>query len=159
MTPFADAWKEQYGGKMPMEPHARPLREAFESLGAEESLRRWKIYLAQALPQYASAARFAATLAAWASLASSNGNGVDPAAIALFRRYATHGLLTRLPRDEYVRIGGEMVGAGFYKTVDEVLDELRITQPWTLNDCNDDRRAAKIIADRLAAARTVRKVS
>lgn len=81
-----------------------------------------------------------------------NGNGVDPAAMTLFQRYATHGLLTRMPSDDYHRIGGEMVGEGLYPNIDAFLNELRITKPWTLNDYTDDRKAAREIAIRLKTA-------
>jgi hypothetical protein len=50
---------------MPIKPNARALREAFDALGADEALTRWRCYLSQTEAQYASAARFAATLDAW----------------------------------------------------------------------------------------------
>lgn len=65
LTPFADAWQEMYGGKMSIEPATRPLKAACESLGAEETLRRFEIYVSQTPAQFASPARFASTLNEW----------------------------------------------------------------------------------------------
>jgi hypothetical protein len=65
VTPFEFAWKDCYGGKMPIKPNTRALREAVDALGAEQALERWINYLRQTEAQYASAARFAAPLDAW----------------------------------------------------------------------------------------------
>jgi len=67
ITPFAEVWKDLYGGSMPIEPNLRPLKNAVESLGADEALRRWENYLSATPGRYANGARFAATLNDWAS--------------------------------------------------------------------------------------------
>lgn len=73
ITPFANVWEELYGGRMPVEPNVRPLKEAVDKLGAEEAARRWEIYLAQTSAKYASAARFASTLNEWETPAKPGG--------------------------------------------------------------------------------------
>jgi hypothetical protein len=65
ITPFADAWKDMHGGLMSIEPSVRPLKATVDSLGAEEALRRWEIYLDQTPARFANAAKFAATLNEW----------------------------------------------------------------------------------------------
>jgi hypothetical protein len=65
LTPFADAWRERFGGPMPIEPALRPLSERRAEHGDEETLRRWRNYLAVATPEYVSAARFASTWDRW----------------------------------------------------------------------------------------------
>lgn len=65
VTPFANVWEELYGGRMPIDPNLRPLKEAVDKLGADEALRRWEIYLCQNPGRFASAARFASTLNEW----------------------------------------------------------------------------------------------
>lgn len=82
------------------------------------------------------------------------GPGVDPHAMGLWQRYKALRLLTMKPREEYHQIGAKLVTEGLYATVDEFLDELRVTQPWTLNNVGaDDRKGAQGIASRLAAAK------
>jgi hypothetical protein len=80
--------------------------------------------------------------------------GVAPAilgqAATLWQRYAAHQLLTRWPREEYERIGGELVKAGAYPSVPAFLDELRITQPWNLSGAKSDGAAINLIAARLS---------
>lgn len=65
MTPFADAWCDRYGGDMPIKPAVRPLRALVDEHGADETLRRWTIYLAATEGAYANAARFASTWGEW----------------------------------------------------------------------------------------------
>lgn len=149
ITPFAEAWLAAYGGPMPIEPALRPLRQVVKAHGAEEVLRRWTVYLAGTEGQYASASRFASTWDSWSAAGDPRGGaqkraaaiGVAPAAMAeavtLWERYARRGLLQRLPRDEYDQIGKHAVADGEYASVEAFLEELRVTQPWSIQAKND----------------------
>lgn len=75
-------------------------------------------------------------------------------ALALWERYKSARLLSRLPRDEYERIGHELVAAGTYSSLTAFLDELRITQPWTL-DAKTDGYAINELSRRLAVPQKV----
>ena len=86
LTPFAEAWEGQYGGKMPVGPSTRPLGAAVKALGADEALRRWEIYLAQTEAQYANAARFASTLGAWTVPAAPHANDGTAGESTSYRR-------------------------------------------------------------------------
>lgn len=80
--------------------------------------------------------------------------GVAPAvlgqAATLWQRYAQHQLLTRWPREEYERIGGDLVKAGAYSSLDVFLAELRVTQPWNMGSAKTDGAAINLIATRLS---------
>jgi hypothetical protein len=65
MGPYLTAWKEQYGGKIEGGVIGRYLAPLHNELGAEETLRRWTIYLRHTEAKYANPSRFASTPDAW----------------------------------------------------------------------------------------------
>jgi hypothetical protein len=65
ITPYAEAWREQYQGEMSIGPATRPLSKLRKDFGEEETLKRWRHYLAATEALYASPARFAATFGTW----------------------------------------------------------------------------------------------
>lgn len=155
ITPFADAWRTQYGGDMPIKPATRPLKALVDEWGADETRRRWAIYLAATDGAYANPARFASTFGEWnkakvRSGTSSHGAPALAQAEVLWLRYKEHGLTRRLPMAEFRRIGSELSKAGQYPDIETFLAELRVTQPWTLSDAKTDRWAVEQIAVRLA---------
>ena len=145
---------------MSVEPSSRPLRTLEKEHGAAETLRRWKIYLSATPGSFASAQKFAATWGEWGATPEKGRTIVTgPAgafvaeAAALWTRYKTHNLLTRWQRSEYEAIGATLVAAALYPDVASFLDELRITQPWTLGDARTDGYAINELARRLAEPR------
>lgn len=82
VSPYADAWLAQYGGKMAVKQAVTALAPLHKEHGLDETLRRWRIYLATTDGQYASAPRFASTWSTWASPPTASGRGwhkPDPA--------------------------------------------------------------------------------
>jgi hypothetical protein len=64
LTPFADAWRARNGGTMSAGKAVKALADLVEEYGADETLRRWVIYLA-AKGEYANAPKFAETWGLW----------------------------------------------------------------------------------------------
>jgi hypothetical protein len=162
ITPYAEDWEKRFGGPMPSGQSLGPLGRLRTKHGDVETRRRWQIWLAQAKAEYnPTAAKFESTFGNWESpktpAAGSGGAvslGDDEASLALWTRYQDAGLLTRRSADDYQRIGDQLVSAGNYSSVDEFRAELRITQPWTLNEARSDAWAVAQIARRLSAARS-----
>jgi hypothetical protein len=73
LTPFADAWRDRFGGTMPMGRAAKALKPLLDQHGAAEALRRWRNYLQSAEASYANPARFASTWGQWNQANSGNG--------------------------------------------------------------------------------------
>lgn len=59
LTPYADLWKREYEGEMPMGQAARALAPVRKDLGDVEALVRFEWYLRSTPAQYASVSRFA----------------------------------------------------------------------------------------------------
>lgn len=70
----------------------------------------------------------------------------------LWGLYRVHGMTRNVPKSERERVGEELVTAGHFPSVEAFLDEMRITQPWTLEDARSDRWAAEMINSRLLSA-------
>jgi hypothetical protein len=162
ITPYAEDWEKRFGGPMTTGPSLAPLGRLRTKHGDVETRRRWQIWLAQAKAEYnPTAAKFESTFGNWDSPkmpAVGSGGGVscdDVASLAHLTRYQDAGLLNRRSADDYQRIGDELVSAGHYSSVDEFRAELRITQPWTLNEARSDSWAVAQISRRLSAARSV----
>jgi hypothetical protein len=60
LSPYLSAWKQQYDGDMPVEPNVAVLRSLEKLHGADETLRRWRLYLSGTGSQYASASKLKA---------------------------------------------------------------------------------------------------
>lgn len=73
LTPYGEAWLDRAGGPLPYARAARDLRPLDRAHGPDETLRRWRIYLAATPPAMLSSARFRATWAAWETTAASGG--------------------------------------------------------------------------------------
>lgn len=157
LMPYDTAWQQQYGGPMPVEPNVQALRWMEGKHGAEETIRRWVIYLAATPARFAAAAKLKSGWNDYAAppVTVSRGGTINTPAHAhaavLWDRYKSANLLTRWARPEYERIGAELVTQGHYATVDAFLEELRQTRPWTLADARTDGYAINEIAARLAA--------
>lgn len=76
LTPYWDAWIAQYQGTPNGNILANAMKPLEEKNGAEEVLRRWKIYLAETPGRFASPKKFAATWADW--ITSSDPTAVRP---------------------------------------------------------------------------------
>jgi hypothetical protein len=61
LTPYAEAWKKEYGGEMAYGQAARAFAPVRKELGDVEALVRWEWYLRTTPAQYASPTRFAQT--------------------------------------------------------------------------------------------------
>lgn len=70
----------------------------------------------------------------------------------LWGLYRVHGMTRNVPKSERERVGEELVAAGHFPSVEAFLDEMRITEPWTLEDARSDRWAAEMINSRLLSA-------
>lgn len=66
LSPYGEAWKEQYGGEPVWGQLARSLKPVHDSLGAEEALRRWRAYLVDTPARFASPTRFASIVGEYA---------------------------------------------------------------------------------------------
>lgn len=160
LSPYCEAWKAEYDGEMPVEPNVAALRSLEKARGAGETLRRWTILLAGTESKYASAAKLKS---GWGDYDQPKHRAALPGraiafqdeASVLWDRYKTHNLLTRWPAEEYPRIAARMVDEGHYPSVPAVLDELRVTQPWSLADARTDQWAIGEVAKRLAGPRKV----
>jgi hypothetical protein len=67
LTTFADAWRAKFGGEMSAGKAVSALSRLVAQHGAEETLRRWDIYLAATAAEYANAPKFAETWGRWAA--------------------------------------------------------------------------------------------
>jgi hypothetical protein len=78
LTPFADAWKARFGGKLSFGIAAKELAPLVKEHGEAETFRRWGLFLADASGQYVSIPRFASTFGEWDG--SRKPNGAKPTA-------------------------------------------------------------------------------
>lgn len=67
LTPFADAWREKYGGEMGAGKAVKALTRLIDVHGADEVLRRWVIYIGATAAEYANASKFSETWGRWAA--------------------------------------------------------------------------------------------
>jgi hypothetical protein len=65
LSPFYDAWVEQYGGKPSAGQLAKAMKPLLEEHDEAETLARWRYYLKQTEASYASPQRFASTFGQW----------------------------------------------------------------------------------------------
>jgi hypothetical protein len=109
LTPFAEAWHSVNGGTMAAGKAVKALAKLVEEWGADEVLRRWKIYVT-AKGEYANAPGFASTWGRWNApprLVATNGarpskQETGRAAMAewLAQQESTGGALVTVPADD-----------------------------------------------------------
>jgi hypothetical protein len=81
LSPFAEAWRSRYGGEMSAGKAVRAIARLREIHGADETLRRWRIYLEATAAEYANAPKFAETWGRWdRPTLRASPNGVKPSA-------------------------------------------------------------------------------
>lgn len=81
LTPYGEVWREKFGGELPWGPAADALAPLRKEWGEDETLRRWKNYIATATAQYVNPARFASTWNRWNHAADiAPRNGAKPSA-------------------------------------------------------------------------------
>jgi hypothetical protein len=73
ITPYAEVWKAKFGGNMPIGPACDAIAPLRAEWGEQETLRRWKNYIAVATAEYVNPSRFASTWDRW-------NHATDPAA-------------------------------------------------------------------------------
>jgi len=158
ITPFGDAWRAAYDGEMAVEPALKPLRKLVGEHGAEEVLRRWRIYLGSTEGVYASAARFRATWGEW-NLAVVDGAKAKGPSAALLRlaqpvcdRYRDAGLFAddRPRRETAVAAAEAFAAAGACASYDAAVDEIKAVRPWELFGLADEAQL-RAVAERLGA--------
>lgn len=140
MTPYAEAWREQYQGDMSIGPATRPLSKLRETHGEEETLKRWRHYLAATEALYANAARFAATFGMW-DKANGGGKSFDLARARERWAFYNDNGYTRAPEL------WEKANRG-----DALVTELEKVKPWQIaRTARDGQAAIAEVARRLAA--------
>lgn len=137
ITPFADAWRDRFGGKMPVEPALKPLREAIEAHGETEVLRRWRIYLDQASGSYQpTALKFTSTWDEWAGGApgrKASTNGAPPLA-QLVAALAVDYSLTSYDPSEYKEREARALADPRVTDPTAVKAAIRAASVWNLSD-------------------------
>ena len=97
ISPYLSAWKECYGGDLPVGNALKHLKGAHDSLGADEALVRWRNYLRQNDAQFANPSRFAATLDRWKSGVKRPVKGLSP--VAEDKKYLRGRVLLEIARN------------------------------------------------------------
>ena len=65
LTPYIQAWIDEFDGSPAVGPMAKYLAPLHKAYGEEDVLARWKHYLTAADPMFVNPARFSQTFGAW----------------------------------------------------------------------------------------------
>lgn len=151
VTRAVEIWAEERGGGIldhgVVGAHLKPV---VKLLGDEETMARWTNYCRTTKDHsWANPAHFKTQHPLYA--ATEKRAGPDRAAL-LWNLYVKNGL-TKVPtRTEVERLAARLVAEGDYPSAGAFLDELRVTEPWTLKDARSDQWAIQQVAARLGAA-------
>lgn len=150
VTPYADAWRAQYSGELPIKPSVHALAAVRQKLGDEAALAAWRRYLAATPGAYANAPRFASTIGEWAEGPTLNGAQSQDAVKRLWRAMQrTDVLYTKTPA-QWTAAVDAMVRSG------ELASDREFAALWDLLDVDflktaySDRQAIEHLGDRWA---------